>query len=532
METIGEVGETSEVLGQQTNRSSVKRSDKESQDSSRKRLSPELSIFSENKEERIRARRLRIKRRLEEERRKANKEDGDIGAEMEESPKQERISIKQVEKSKFELQRLNYENNQLVRDVIIAGDGREMARRRGEDDNLRTRTEKLEAEANTGKERFDEIAKRWESSAMKKLPQELQDMLNQQRSEYEEMINEKNRLIKEFESELKIKDDQYVKDLKQQAGDVDLLLERMEDQTRTLARAYNKEMREIENTYIRERKQLLENECSEDTNITEERCKLELTYMQDYQKLVEDSDRQLDELLSNGDEDYRNTKIQLENDIQFLQRQLEQMKATFHLNIEKLDYNLQVVKKRDEENKKTENQQKRKISRLQDQYNSQRSRLKQQELKFSTEVSSLGEEYQKVADQLGDLQLKLSHFQETDEKKFADVWAMSEEEIQGLVKDVLKTDEIIHSHQLGVDWTSPELPESVHYVHIPEQVMSATQIAQEVFSTTSASSSQQSLLSVYEMRQIGPDSGGLDTGLFGVGQLGEYPTLLLRYQYN
>ena len=69
------------------------------------------------------------------------------------------------------------------------------------------------------------------------------------------------------------------------------------------------------------------------------------------------------------------------------------------------------MKKRDEENKKTENQQKRKISRLQDQYNNQRSRLKQQETKCSLELSSLGEEYQKVANQLKDLQLKLSYFQ-------------------------------------------------------------------------------------------------------------------------
>ena len=64
--------------------------------------------------------------------------------------------------------------------------------------------------------------------------------------------------------------------------------------------------------------------------------------MKEYQKLIGESDKQLEELLTNGDEDYRNTKIQLENDIQFLQRQLEQMKATFHLNIEKLEYNFQV----------------------------------------------------------------------------------------------------------------------------------------------------------------------------------------------
>lgn len=107
---------------------------------------------------------------------------------------------------------------------------------------------------------------------------------------------------------------------------------------------------------------------------------------------------------------------------------------------------------------------------------------------------------------------------------------MSEEEIRGLVKGVLKTDDIIHSQQLGVDWTSPVIPESIHKVHPPEQVMSATQIAQEVFSSTSLSSSQQSqsLMSEYDRRRSGPEAGEQEEGFFGVGQLGVYPTILVR----
>ena len=99
--------------------------------------------------------------------------------------------------------------------------------------------------------------RRWESSEGKNLPQELHDLLGQQIADYEEMTNEKNRLIKEFESELKVKDDQYIRDLKQQAEDVDLLLERMENQARTLAQAYNKELREIDNAFTRERGHLV-----------------------------------------------------------------------------------------------------------------------------------------------------------------------------------------------------------------------------------------------------------------------------------
>ena len=48
---------------------------------------------------------------------------------------------------------------------------------------------------------------------------------------------------------------------------------------------------------------------------------------------------------------------------QVLQQQLQQMKATYQLNQEKLEYNFQVLKKRDEENTITKSQQKRKITR-------------------------------------------------------------------------------------------------------------------------------------------------------------------------
>ena len=40
------------------------------------------------------------------------------------------------------------------------------------------------------------------------------------------------------------------------------------------------------------------------------------------------------------------------------------MKATYQLNQEKLEYNFQVLKKRDEENTITKSQQKRKITRF------------------------------------------------------------------------------------------------------------------------------------------------------------------------
>ena len=56
--------------------------------------------------------------------------------------------------------------------------------------------------------------------------------------------------------ELKAKDDQYVKHLKKQAEDVDLILERMEEQARVLLRAYHQELEQIESAFTSERKKL------------------------------------------------------------------------------------------------------------------------------------------------------------------------------------------------------------------------------------------------------------------------------------
>ena len=56
--------------------------------------------------------------------------------------------------------------------------------------------------------------------------------------------------------ELKSRDDQYVKYLKKQAEEVDLVLERMEEQGHTLLKAHRQEMSQIESSFATEREAL------------------------------------------------------------------------------------------------------------------------------------------------------------------------------------------------------------------------------------------------------------------------------------
>ena len=60
--------------------------------------------------------------------------------------------------------------------IRVAGDGREHAHRVEEEEQVRLRKEKLEQEAKSSAEKFEEIVKKWETSHSKWIPQELHEV--------------------------------------------------------------------------------------------------------------------------------------------------------------------------------------------------------------------------------------------------------------------------------------------------------------------------------------------------------------------
>lgn len=78
---------------------------------------------------------------------------------------------------------------------------------------------------------------------------------------------------------------------------------------------------------------------------------------------MDDHEEELIKVHRDHEERFRETRIRLETDIQSLEQELEQVKALCLLNSEKLDYNYQVLKKREEENVYIKNHQKRRLNK-------------------------------------------------------------------------------------------------------------------------------------------------------------------------
>ncbi|CAK8681370.1 dynein regulatory complex protein 1-like [Clavelina lepadiformis] len=413
------------------------------------------SVESADPEERIQARRLRIQKRIEQQKREAMGEDA---VAKKETSDEMGKGKQQVEESRNRLQKLKSDGMELVTNVRVACDAREMQHRLQDAESKHTRIERLDAEAKTSSEKFEEISRRWSAAKMKEVPHDLHEMLLEQTKGCDTVIDEKNKLINELQLELKQKDDEYVKDLKKQSEDVDLMIERMEEQVKNLTKSYRDELLQIEESFIEERGQAMENNKNKWEGTMGQRGEREEEYLKSRFKRVDDHELQLDTLRTNDTEEYNMVKIKLETDVQILEQQLQQMKATYQLNQEKLEYNFQVLKKRDEENTITKSQQKRKITRLQDTLNSLRLKLAKQEKHFKEENQNLVDEYKRIADQHKELYKKMRHFSANDWKKFQDIWKMNEDEVRSLVDNVLKADETIHLQQLGLPWNVPDMP--------------------------------------------------------------------------
>lgn len=465
-------------------------------------------------EERIAARRLRIARRLETLKKDALGEEANVKVSFE-PEKELSKSRKQIEESFQQLAKLISDGTELVSNIEVACDAREATLREEEDQHVRQRTQKLQDEVRTAAVKFEQITKKWETAMKKEVPQELKEMLELQRQLCGEMTSEKDRLIDDLQQDLKQKDDQYVKDLRKQAEDADLMIERMEEQVKTLNIAYRKELDNIESAFYSERRGLLQQQKNRWQNQSEIRRQKEVEYMELRLKHVESYEEQLNTLRIQDSEEYNMVKIKLETDVQILEQNLQQMKATYQLNQEKLEYNFQVLKKRDEENTITKSQQKRKITRLQDLLNNLKQKLKKQEQQYKDENQALSDDLKRMTEQFKELQKKFRHFQTTDNKKFVDIWKMNEEQTKELIADLLSVDRIIFEQQLGLVWQTPQLEflQNIGPIQESKRNFSKTALdaAQEILSLPDRESGDTQLEeSVNNQANGAPGNGELD----------------------
>ncbi|XP_005062178.1 PREDICTED: dynein regulatory complex protein 1 [Ficedula albicollis] len=375
--------------------------------------------------------------------------------EEEEEEEDQGMSLRLIEETGKVLAKLLFHGTQLLTNVQVEADLRESRRREKEGEEKRKRLERLEAEAKQGSEKLEEINSKWALAGDLKVPQELWELLEQQRDQCERLLAEKNQLIQELQQELEAKDLQYEQALEQQGQEIRVLLERMEEQTRSMLRTYRHHVRQTEKTFEEERREMLASNRKRWNEAIQAHNEQELQFLRDKMDKALEFEKLLMELQEESVENYDSLRLQLEQDVQYLEKKLQQMKGLYHLNQVKLEYNLDVLRQLDVENSTLRSLQKRKINRLQTSLSVLRAKMANQEKKFQEEKQSLESELERITEQFQETQSRMRDLARSSAEKFRQVWMVNEEEAKALIRKTLDADRIIHVQQLGMPWEEP-----------------------------------------------------------------------------
>lgn len=298
---------------------------------------------------------------------------------------------------------------------------------------------------------------KWAELLEKEIPQELYAEIQVQMGACASIIQGKDALISEFLMQLRRKDEEYVRALKQQSDDIDSLMTKIRKAYKDIQAEYDKELDSIDDAYLEERDKLIQDHIDEVDGMFDTRRTREVHYKESKQKREEQYQKEIDELISKGADRYNKLKIELEMNIQTLKQQLEEIRATYQLNTEKLDYNYRVLTELDVEKNAELARFKRRLTKLKDQLNHFMSRYHELSTVDAKTNAELTEDYRRLTQKYKDLQAKFRHFEVADTAKFEELWHMHEEEAKDLVDKVLKADKIISEQQLGWVWRPPDL---------------------------------------------------------------------------
>jgi len=348
-----------------------------------------------------------------------------------------------------------------ITDVKFKNEKHERDRRDLDDYQRQQRGQTIQNEAIESSKQNAALEMRW--AALREIDEyeSLYKQIVEQKDSFQKILDSKNGLISMFKDDLRKKDDDYRKMLKDQGEDVELTIHNMRQQFYQLRDMYLGELNEVEGKYDQDRGDLLRNNKGEIDKKSNRHAELEKKIVEDREATEKRNMDEIEKLRIDYAKSYADKKISMETEIQNLEKCLEDMKALYLLNTEKLDYNFKVLKEKDEENTILTNILKNKKRNYSNRLTKARNDYKEIDRKFKHENKSLTEEYKRITRQFKELQNKFKHFEKADKDRYEEIKKMNEAEIHELKEKIVKCDKTVHIQQLGMQWTPPSLLEQV-----------------------------------------------------------------------
>lgn len=362
-----------------------------------------------------------------------------------------------IKESKGLIERMKRETWNEVSDIKIQADDNENRRRMKEDKARYDRYQQIRNETIQSSTKNEAAQLKWDDLLELEDYQELHEKIEELKKECQEIIDGKNKIIDDFLKELKKKETFYVKALRGQENDVEKMITLMRKQYISLRDEYLLQLVAIEDAFMAERNELIKANRNEIDDLFRKHKELEDKNTHARQTLEEENADELEKKREEDANTLQKTKISVETNLQGLETYMEDMKAVYQLNLEKLQYNVKILKERKGENETTKEDLNKRKRILHANYLAMNQKVEEKEKEFTKINTLLTNKFKKISKAFNELRKKFRHFEKADTQKFNEIWNMNEIEAKDLASKVLKCDKIIYEQQLGLSWFPPEV---------------------------------------------------------------------------
>ncbi|GAB0087994.1 Dynein regulatory complex protein 1 homolog [Sergentomyia squamirostris] len=358
---------------------------------------------------------------------------------------------RRIDESSKVLGELLRDGAELVTNIRIANDKREIDRRADEAQLREDLLNKLSEESEEASNKFQDISDRWAELEMLKDPFNMHEGLEEQKERIRDLTRQKDDIIKECWKELSKADTRYYQDQEKQASDIVSLVERVDHHIEAMKSAYRKHLDLLQQTIDSERSRVKGDMNKKWENLYSERQEKERKKLTDAKEKSDFFEAEIEKITVQHEEFTRATKINLEHDNEALQLELQKVKANILLNTEKLDYNFEVLKRREEENVIIRCQQKKRLMRMSEAIVSLKKKIRDTTSQCDSECGKLQTEISKLQTQITDIESSAVIFADASDSKYRGIWDMNHSEAVKLLQKILDMDEQLHLHQLGAE---------------------------------------------------------------------------------
>ena len=272
------------------------------------------------------------------------------------------------------------------------------------------------------------------------------------------IIDDKQNLIKEFMAQIDTKDKDYIKAIQRMSSDINELIAGMKAQFVHMRQTYDGHLKSIEGEFDEERAQILSRNKEEIENLFKENKQVEDDFLLKRQKQEEQNAKQLEDVMSQDANKQAEQKIKLETEMQILEKCMEDMKAVYKLNQEKLGFNYDVLFERQQVFNKQKKGLKLKLHKDKTRLRDEMQLFKVQQTEAKNKNMEYTKDYKFFTNEFIKLQKRFEKFEKADEKRIKEIWSMNDQEARNLVEKIMHADKVIHLQQLSIKWEPPRDP--------------------------------------------------------------------------